>query len=624
MEHPSPDRLLLFRIDVLRFAVDAGEVARVIARPERVTRTPGASRARPGLFHHAGHVHQLVELAAQLELTPAAAGRVLVYQPPGRFFGLHVDAVDDLVESGGGQWRALPAYLPRRIFPRGFVYEGRLYLYARLDALLDLEDHGPLRHHLELLRDEGALPPPTVTAADPSATPLPPPAQSSERPETGPMPGRPRSAPAATALVRNSPPGATTVSAPLSAETPAGARRPEPRREPPLSPKPPVPPRRPPPSTPSSAVQPPPRPTVTHREPPVIEAEGAAGDRALLASVVLVPLAIVAIVLLWWQPWVDPVPVHWTPPRAALSAPVDTSAERRLDFVGDRPGHMPAPTISPSPSPSPSPSSPTPASEPTSTPSDQTAVTEPADTTTTKAATRLPEPDHEPDGHPGATTFSEQASPSEAEVTTAPVDLQEGAVTATKDDRSPEAFTAMAQASPVEAVIAAAAVDPPPEAVASGEPVSRPPRELVVQVPRAALLDEWLADVASGATVEPAPPAEAPPGEPLPTPEPEPEPAADNTAAAAQPTPAQDGTPTEGGPRFETIAAPPLPRANGEARRSCPRCRFEYVVVRGDTLWSIARRYLRNAFRFRELASASGIEDPDRIYPGDRIVIEVE
>lgn len=46
-----------------------------------------------------------------------------------------------------------------------------------------------------------------------------------------------------------------------------------------------------------------------------------------------------------------------------------------------------------------------------------------------------------------------------------------------------------------------------------------------------------------------------------------------------------------------------------------------HIVIRGDTLWHIAERYLGNPWRYPELAKLSHIKDPDWIYPGDIIRI---
>ena len=49
-----------------------------------------------------------------------------------------------------------------------------------------------------------------------------------------------------------------------------------------------------------------------------------------------------------------------------------------------------------------------------------------------------------------------------------------------------------------------------------------------------------------------------------------------------------------------------------------------YVVVRGDTLWSIAQRYTDSPWRWSELwdLNKDEIKNPNRIYPGNIIVLD--
>jgi len=49
--------------------------------------------------------------------------------------------------------------------------------------------------------------------------------------------------------------------------------------------------------------------------------------------------------------------------------------------------------------------------------------------------------------------------------------------------------------------------------------------------------------------------------------------------------------------------------------------KYIHIVVKGDTLWHIAKRYVHNPWRYPELAKLSNIKNPDLIYPGDQVTI---
>jgi len=63
------------------------------------------------------------------------------------------------------------------------------------------------------------------------------------------------------------------------------------------------------------------------------------------------------------------------------------------------------------------------------------------------------------------------------------------------------------------------------------------------------------------------------------------------------------------------------PSAEGPALR--PDAPDRYVVVPGDTLWSIAGRFLKDPWRWNELWSSNKdqVSNPNRIFPGDVIVL---
>ncbi|GLP75462.1 lectin [Mycobacterium antarcticum] len=71
----------------------------------------------------------------------------------------------------------------------------------------------------------------------------------------------------------------------------------------------------------------------------------------------------------------------------------------------------------------------------------------------------------------------------------------------------------------------------------------------------------------------------------------------------------QDAPPAEAPP-----APPPPPPPPPPAART-------YTVVSGDTLWAIAERFYGDGNRYHDIASASGIANPDLIHPGQVVTI---
>jgi LysM repeat protein len=67
-------------------------------------------------------------------------------------------------------------------------------------------------------------------------------------------------------------------------------------------------------------------------------------------------------------------------------------------------------------------------------------------------------------------------------------------------------------------------------------------------------------------------------------------------------------------PAAEEVPAPPPPPPPPPAPRT-------YTVVSGDTLWAISERFYGEGNRYQQIADASGIPNPDLIYPGQVLTI---
>jgi len=100
-----------------------------------------------------------------------------------------------------------------------------------------------------------------------------------------------------------------------------------------------------------------------------------------------------------------------------------------------------------------------------------------------------------------------------------------------------------------------------------------------------------------------------------------------DSAAYARPEPYADGQRTArgGGDFAEPRSGQPDEPAFTEARVAPVSAQVErvskYTVRKGDTLFSIARRVYGDESRRRDIASANGITDANRIFVGQEIVL---
>jgi chemotaxis signal transduction protein len=91
---------------------------------------------------------------------------------------------------------------------------------------------------------------------------------------------------------------------------------------------------------------------------------------------------------------------------------------------------------------------------------------------------------------------------------------------------------------------------------------------------------------------------------------------------------AQAGLPPEReqAPLIKADPAKPLlenPVAKADAIPAAKPASRIHVVIRGDTLWDLAKKHVGDASRYPELATVSSIHNPHLIHPGDVVRIEI-
>lgn len=148
--------LLIFRVAGIPFAVPAQSVGSILMPPEHVTHTPGSHRSTPGIFHHAQATYAVIDLHERFSsgIPRHGRGRMLLHEEGIRHFAFLVDEVVGLMRSEEGTWANLPPYLPRDIFPIGFLHQEEIILCSELPLLRNMHDVEPLRRHAEQLKQQ--------------------------------------------------------------------------------------------------------------------------------------------------------------------------------------------------------------------------------------------------------------------------------------------------------------------------------------------------------------------------------------------------------------------------------------------------------------------------------------
>lgn len=93
---------------------------------------------------------------------------------------------------------------------------------------------------------------------------------------------------------------------------------------------------------------------------------------------------------------------------------------------------------------------------------------------------------------------------------------------------------------------------------------------------------------------------------------------ATHTESDARPAPAAEPAAVEVTSADEPVAEPIAEAAPEPTPEPAART---YTVVSGDTLWAIAERFYGDGSKYRVIADASGVPNPDLIYPGQVLTV---
>lgn len=125
--------------------------------PPKLTHPPGASSAMQGIFKYSSGIVHVVDLRKRFGVDDedkCEPGRIVVVEVEGGHAGIWVDEIIDVIQFPLQGWGPVPAHIPRNVFSKTLLYDEKIMLYADFDLLHKFKDAGYLRQHIEVLKKE--------------------------------------------------------------------------------------------------------------------------------------------------------------------------------------------------------------------------------------------------------------------------------------------------------------------------------------------------------------------------------------------------------------------------------------------------------------------------------------
>ena len=147
--------LLLFRVGPVLCCTPANPVQTIIA-PPKLTRPPGSSTAKPGIFYHTDHVVSVSDLRHRFGVNESErdkTGRVIITEHAGAYTGYWVDEIMEVIDTPAEGWSEPPTHLPKGVFSKTLLLKEKIFLYADFSQFENLPETGYLSQYINRLTD---------------------------------------------------------------------------------------------------------------------------------------------------------------------------------------------------------------------------------------------------------------------------------------------------------------------------------------------------------------------------------------------------------------------------------------------------------------------------------------
>lgn len=173
------DALLTYRVGPVLCCGPTMPVITITPPPD-LTHLPGTNIAEPGIFKHGSYVVSATDLRYRFGVKQENwknPGQVIVAQHNDLTRGYFVDEIIDVIHFPSTGWGQLPAQLPRGVFSRTLLLNNKIYLYAEFDKLSQLQGSGYLSDYISQLEKLDQTQPSlkettTISSAVPKSKPI--------------------------------------------------------------------------------------------------------------------------------------------------------------------------------------------------------------------------------------------------------------------------------------------------------------------------------------------------------------------------------------------------------------------------------------------------------------------
>ena len=170
----KPQSLLTFRVGPVLCCAPSLPVRSIIT-PPKLTQIAGSEPSTPGIFKHGSHIVKVLDLRLKFGVDEAQhtqPGNLIVTISEAGDFAFWVDQILDVFNFPKDGWGNLPPAIPRGIFTHTLLLNNKIHLYSEFEKLSTINNLGYLEHYIRHLTENESVKADANKSGETTATPV--------------------------------------------------------------------------------------------------------------------------------------------------------------------------------------------------------------------------------------------------------------------------------------------------------------------------------------------------------------------------------------------------------------------------------------------------------------------